>query len=83
VEFAQNAKSPANLDLAFVVESQGSLQLVGVVTDRDITIHHVAEGRLSDCPVREAMTDRVSTCTADENVERVMSQEPAPQLWPA
>jgi len=56
-----------------VVESEDSLQLVGVVTDRDITIRHVAEGHLSDCPVREAMTERVSTCTADENVDRVMA----------
>ncbi len=62
-----------NVGMLPVVESEGSLQLVGVVTDRDITIRHVAEGHLSDCPVREAMTDRVSTCTADENVERVMS----------
>ena len=28
---------------------------------------------MSNCPVREAMTDRVSTCTANENVERVIS----------
>lgn len=62
-----------NVGMLPVVESEGSLQLIGVVTDRDITIRHVAEGHLSDCPVREAMTDRVSTCTADENVERVMS----------
>ena len=29
---------------------------------------------MSNCPVREAMTDRVSTCTANENVERVMTR---------
>jgi CBS domain-containing protein len=28
---------------------------------------------LSDCLVREAMTDNVSTCKADDNVDRVMS----------
>lgn len=62
-----------NVGMLPVVESEDSRKLVGVVTDRDITIRHVAEGHLSDCPVREAMTDNVSTCTADENVERVMS----------
>jgi len=62
-----------NIGMLPVVESEGSRRLVGVVTDRDITIRHVAEGHLSDCPVREAMTDNVSTCKADENVERVMS----------
>jgi CBS domain-containing protein len=62
-----------NIGMLPVVESEGSRRLVGVVTDRDITIRHVAEGHLSDCPVREAMTDNVSTCKADENVDRVMS----------
>ena len=62
-----------NIGMLPVVESEGSRRLVGVVTDRDITIRHVAEGHLSDCPVREAMTDNVSTAKADENVERVMT----------
>jgi CBS domain-containing protein len=62
-----------NIGMLPVVESEESRRLVGVVTDRDITIRHVAEGHLSDCPVREAMTDNVSTCKADENVERVMT----------
>ena len=62
-----------NIGMLPVVESEGSRRLVGVVTDRDITIRHVAEGHLSDCPVREAMTDNVSTAKADENVDRVMT----------
>ena len=62
-----------NIGMLPVVESEGSRRLVGVITDRDITIRHVAEGHLSDCPVREAMTDNVSTCKADENVDRVMN----------
>jgi CBS domain-containing protein len=62
-----------NIGMLPVVESEGSKRLVGVVTDRDITIRHVAEGHLSDCLVREAMTDNVSTCKADENVDRVMT----------
>jgi CBS domain-containing protein len=62
-----------NIGMLPVVESEGSRRLVGVVTDRDITIRHVAEGHLSDCLVREAMTDNVSTAKADENVDRVMT----------
>ena len=61
-----------NIGMLPVVES-GSLRLVGVVTDRDITIRHVAEGHVRDCPVREAMTDKIATCKPDESVERVMS----------
>jgi len=56
-----------------VVDNMQSKRPVGVVTDRDITIRHVAEGHTTDCPVREAMTDNVSTCKAGENVETVMN----------
>lgn len=62
-----------NVGMLPVVESEGSRRLVGVVTDRDITIRHTAEGHLSDCPVREAMTGNVSTCKADENIDKVMT----------
>lgn len=62
-----------NVGMLPVVESEGSRRLVGVVTDRDITIRHVAEGHTSDCPVREAMTDNVSTCQAGENIDTVMN----------
>ncbi|HUQ17974.1 MAG TPA: CBS domain-containing protein [Gemmatimonadaceae bacterium] len=62
-----------NVGMLPVVESEGSRRLVGVVTDRDITIRHVAEGHTSDCPVREAMTDNVSTCKPGENIDAVMN----------
>jgi len=62
-----------NIGMLPVVESEGSRRLVGVVTDRDIAIRHVAEGHTGDCPVREAMTEKVSTAKPDENVDRVMN----------
>jgi CBS domain-containing protein len=31
-------------------------KLVGIVTDRDLVVKHLAAGHTSDCPVREAMT---------------------------
>lgn len=62
-----------NIGMLPVVESEGSRRLVGVVTDRDIAMRHVAEGHVNDCPVREAMTDNVATCKADENIDSVMT----------
>ena len=57
-----------------VVESQGSRQLVGIITDRDITIRHVAEGHSSaDCQVSEAMSKSVRTVKADDDVDAVMN----------
>ena len=56
-----------------VVERDGSDRLVGIVTDRDIAIRHVAEGHdSSSCPVREAMTSSVRTAREDDDVNDVM-----------
>jgi CBS domain-containing protein len=60
-----------------VVDERGSMRLVGIVTDRDLAIRVLAEGRSGDTPVREAMTSDVHTCPLDaslDDVERAMSQ---------
>lgn len=63
-----------NVGMLPVVDTEGSKRLVGVVTDRDIAIRHVAEGHTqATCPVREAMTDNVSTCRADADVQDLMT----------
>lgn len=62
-----------NVGMLPVVEAEGSDKLVGVITDRDITIRHVAEGHGSpDDPVREAMSSNVTTCRPDDDVQDVM-----------
>ncbi|HEU5184207.1 MAG TPA: CBS domain-containing protein [Gemmatimonadaceae bacterium] len=56
-----------------VVDRAGSDRLVGIVTDRDIAIRHVAEGHdSSSCPVREAMTSNVRTAREDDDIDHVM-----------
>lgn len=56
-----------------VVEEQGSKRLVGVVTDRDIAIRGVAEGRDGETRVSEVMsTSRLATCTPDDDVDDAM-----------
>ena len=54
-----------------VVESGGSKRPVGVITDRDITIRVVAEGR-SGATVREAMTSGVRTARENDDLKQVM-----------
>jgi CBS domain-containing protein len=60
-----------------VVERVGGAEtrgrLVGVVTDRDITVRYVAEGRTTDAPVRDVMSGGVKTATPDDSVESVMA----------
>lgn len=43
-------------------------KVVGLITDRDIVIRIVAEGRGADTPVVEVMTEGVETCKEDDNV---------------
>jgi CBS domain-containing protein len=62
-----------NVGMLPVVDAEGSRVLVGVVTDRDIAIRHVAEGHTTDCLVREAMTSTVATCKANDSVDSVMN----------
>jgi CBS domain-containing protein len=46
-------------------------RLVGMITDRDIAIRAVAQGRGPDVPIREVMTPEVRYCFEDEDVEDV------------
>jgi CBS domain-containing protein len=66
-----------DIGLVPVVERVGGAEtrgrLVGVVTDRDITIRHVAEGRASDAPVSEVMSGGVLTCKPDDSVDSAMA----------
>jgi len=41
-----------------VVEDRSAMHLVGILTDRDLAVRHIAEGHTEDCPVRHAMTKR-------------------------
>ena len=57
-----------------VVEAQGSdKRLVGMVTDRDIAIRVVAEGRTGDeARVRDIMSGSPKTCRENDNVDDVL-----------
>jgi CBS domain-containing protein len=46
-------------------------RLVGMVTDRDIAVRAVAEGRGPDTPVRDIMSEEVVYCFEDDEVEAV------------
>ena len=65
-----------DVGLVPVVERVGGAEtrgrLVGVVTDRDIAIRAVAEGRAVDSPVSDVMSGGVKTCSPDDSVEDAM-----------
>lgn len=56
-----------------VVNGDAEKRLVGIVTDRDIAIRCVAEGKDGTCRVRDVMSsDDLATCSFADDVELVM-----------
>lgn len=49
-------------------------QLAGVVSDRDIALNVVAEGRSASTCVRDVMTSKAIYCIDDEDVDDVLSR---------
>jgi CBS domain-containing protein len=56
-----------------VVESDASKRLVGIVTDRDLVVKVVADGRnIDQATVRDAMTPNPASCREDDEVDQAM-----------
>lgn len=49
-------------------------RLIGMVTDRDITVRATAEGRGPETPVREVMSEKLLFAWDDQDVEEVAIQ---------
>jgi CBS domain-containing protein len=60
----------AELDIG-ALPVQENDRLVGMITDRDIAVRAVAEGRGADTPIREAMTKEIKYCYEDQDIEEV------------
>lgn len=65
------AKMMAREDLGFlpVGNDEG---LVGIITDRDITVRVIAEGRDGRARIGDVMSDDVRYCFADQSIEEVI-----------
>jgi CBS domain-containing protein len=46
-------------------------RLIGMVTDRDIAIRAVAQGKSPETPVREVMSEHIHYCFDDEEIDDV------------
>ena len=56
-----------------IVDNEQAKTLVGIVTDRDIVVKVIAEGRdVNRTRVGDAMSKKLVTCRADDNVEVAM-----------
>jgi CBS domain-containing protein len=65
------AKKMKALDVGFLAVCEGD-HIAGAVTDRDIVLRVVAEGRnLSECRARDIMTNEAHWCFDDQDVDEV------------
>ena len=64
-----------------IVENQKSKRLVGIVTDRDLALKVVAEGRdPQTTPVKQVMTTNIITCRGDDDIETALDAMSTQQL---
>jgi CBS domain-containing protein len=64
------AKAMADIDAGALPVGEND-RLIGMVTDRDIAIRAVAQGKGPDTPVREVMSEHVHYCFDDEEMDDV------------
>ena len=65
------AQIMASLDAGALPVSEDD-RLVGIITDRDIAVRGVAEGKGPDATVREVMSAEVKYCFEDEEIDHVL-----------
>ena len=64
-----------------VVESEQTQALIGIVTDRDLVLKVVAKGLdAASTQIEVAMTHKVITCLADDDLQKVMDTMSKHQL---
>jgi CBS domain-containing protein len=66
----QAARMMASLDAGVLPVGEND-RLVGMITDRDIAIRAIAEGKGPDAKVRDVMTKDVKYCYEDQDVNEV------------
>lgn len=65
------AREMRNMDIGVLPVKEND-RLVGMITDRDITVRAVAEGKNPDqISVRDAMTSELVSCYEDQNLSEV------------
>ncbi len=67
------ARMMKEIDAGFLPVGEND-RLVGTVTDRDIAVRGVAEGKGPDTPVRDVMSEGVLCCFEDEPLDAVSTK---------
>lgn len=73
------ARFMLNVDAGSIPVTEGD-RLIGMITDRDIAVRGVAEGRGPDTPVRDLMSDGIICAQIDEDIDAVAEKMSAAQV---
>jgi CBS domain-containing protein len=69
-----------NIGPILVIENEQTQKLVGIVTDRDLALKIVAEGRdAKSTKVEAVMTRKVVTCHAEDDLQKALDAMAEPQ----
>jgi CBS domain-containing protein len=66
----QAAQLMCDLDIGSLPVGEND-RLIGMITDRDIAIRAVGEGRDCETKIRDVMTDEVKYCFDDQDIEEI------------
>jgi CBS domain-containing protein len=66
------ARRMTELDVGILPVSEND-KLIGMITDRDIAVRGIAEGKGPKAKVRDVMTPEVKYCFADQDVDEIAS----------
>jgi CBS domain-containing protein len=66
----QAARCMADMDIGCLPVGEGD-RLVGMITDRDIAVRGVGQGKSPDAPIRDVMSEDVKYCFEDEDIDHV------------
>ena len=81
VEEAAKIMKRENIGPIPVIDDEQSQTLVGIVTDRDLALKIVAEGRdVKSTKVEAVMTRKVVTCRAEDDVQKALDAMAEHQL---
>jgi CBS domain-containing protein len=67
------ARMMRNIDAGFIPVGEND-RLVGMITDRDIAIRAIAEGKGPETPIRDVMTKEVLYCYEDDDMDDISDQ---------
>jgi len=65
------ARAMADYDTGVLPVGEGD-RLIGMITDRDIALRGIGEGKGPDCSVRDVMSKEVRYCYSDDSADDVL-----------